>query len=503
MTVINREQTTFQKCESPSGLFDKLRVDEPRGVVVQRGLAPATIVVAPDPGETVVIDPKLGTVLKFAFSLADANIEPTTNGLRIELPNGGTVILKNMSLLEAVPVLATQNGTVDPQICTTDVGQIVQILDRTGSGFRSQQHAPTEMVLPTLIAHGVLGGTALDYHVFDPVVTFRPMMGADLAATSNGLSAADDALTLTEDGPIAGGNVLTNDSSASGSPMTVALINGSAANIGFPVASAHGWLTLNTDGTYSYEVNNADADGQALGVGESFTDIFSYTITDADGNTSTATLTITITGTNDGPVANADSNTVAEGTAAPVTGNVLTNDTDVDGDTLTVTTTGAQTGSYGTVTINANGGYSYNLDNSNPAVQALGVGETATEVFSYSISDGNGGTSISTLTITITGTNDAPVANADVNTIAEDTVPPISGNVLTNDSDVEGDALSVTTTGAQTGSYGTVTIAADGTYSYTLDNSNPAVQGLAVGETVTETFSYSISDGNGGTATST
>jgi hypothetical protein len=69
MTVINREQTTFQKCESPSGLFDKLRLDEPRGVVVQRGLAPATIVVAPDPGETVVIDPKLGTVLKFAFSL--------------------------------------------------------------------------------------------------------------------------------------------------------------------------------------------------------------------------------------------------------------------------------------------------------------------------------------------------------------------------------------------------------------------------------------------------
>src|SRR5215510_7379771 len=446
MTVINREQTTFQKCESPSGLFDKLRVDEPRGVVVQRGLAPATIVVAPDPGETVVIDPKLGTVLKFAFSLAEANIEPTTNGLRIELPNGGTVILKNMSLLEAVPVLATQNGTVDPQICTTDVGQIVQILDRTGSGFRSQQHAPTEMVLPTLIAHGVLGGTALDYHVFDPVVTFRPMMGADLAATSGGLNAADDALTLAEDGPIAGGNVLTNDSSASGSPMTVALVNGLVGNVGIPVASAHGWLTLNADGTYSYEVNNADADVQALGVGESFTEIFSYTITDVDGNTSTATLTITITGTNDGPVANADSNTVAEGAAAPVTGNVLTNDTDVDGDTLTVTTTGAQTGGYGTVTINANGGYSYSLDNSNPAVQALGVGETLTETFSYSISDGNGGTSTSTLTITVTGTNDNPTADDDSYGVSEDgsvTINAANG-VLNGDTDIDGDSLTVT-----------------------------------------------------------
>src|SRR5262245_44392558 len=162
MTVINPEQTTFQKCESPSELFDKLRVDEPRGVVVERGRAPSTIVVAPDPGETVIIDPKLGTVLKFAFSLSEANIEPTANGLRIDLPNGGTVVLKNMSLLEAVPVLATQVGDVGPEACTPDVGQVVQILDRTGSGFRREAPQSTEMVLPTLIAHGVLGATSLD-----------------------------------------------------------------------------------------------------------------------------------------------------------------------------------------------------------------------------------------------------------------------------------------------------------------------------------------------------
>ena len=54
-----------------------------------------------------------------------------------------------------------------------------------------------------------------------------------------------------------------------------------------------------------------------MSVGESFTEIFSYTITDGDGNTSTATLTITITGTNDGPVANADTDTVAEDTVGP------------------------------------------------------------------------------------------------------------------------------------------------------------------------------------------
>ena len=79
------------------------------------------------------------------------------------------------------------------------------------------------------------------------------------------------------------------------------------------------------------------------------------------------------------------------------------------------------------------------LDNTNAAVQVLGVGETLTDSFSYSISDGNGGTATSTLTITITGTNDGPVANADVDAVVEDTAAPITGNVLTNDTDPEGD----------------------------------------------------------------
>src|SRR6185312_8650295 len=113
--------------------------------------------------------------------------------------------------------------------------------------------------------------------------------------------------------------------------------------------------------------------------------------------------------------------------------------------------------------------YSFALNNGNAAVQALSVGETLTQSFNYTISDGNGGTSISTLTITITGTNDGPVAVADTAVIAEDTVAPVTGNVLTNDTDVDGDALTVTTTGAQTGTYGSVTIAVNGAYSYSLN----------------------------------
>ena len=320
-----------------------------------------------------------------------------------------------------------------------------------------------------------------------------------ITGTNDGPVANPDINTVAEDAVVAvTGNVLTNDTDVdTGDTLTVTT---TGAQVG-----TYGTVTIAANGAYSFTLNNANAAVQALGVGQTLTQSFNYTISDGHGGTSTSTLTITITGTNDGPVANPDTNTVAEDTVAAVTGNVLTNDTDPDtGDTLTVTTTGAQTGPYGTVTIAANGAYSFTLNNGNAAVQALGVGQTLTQSFNYTISDGHGGTSTSTLTITITGTNDGPVANPDTAVIAEDTVAPVTGNVLTNDTDVDtGDVLTVTTTGAQAGTYGSVTIAANGAYSYTLNNGNAAVQALGVGQTLTETFNYSISDGHGGTSTST
>src|SRR6185295_17085757 len=318
-----------------------------------------------------------------------------------------------------------------------------------------------------------------------------------ITGTNDGPVANPDTNTVAEDtvAPVTG-NVLTNDTDVdTGDTLTVTT---TGAQTG-----PYGTVTIAANGAYSFTLNNGNAAVQALGVGQTLTQSFNYTISDGQGGTSTSTLTITITGTNDGPVANPNTAVIAEDTAAPVTGNVLTNDTDVDtGDVLTVTTTGGQAGTYGSVTIAANGAYSYTLNNANAAVQALGVGQTLTETFNYSISDGHGGTSTSTLTITITGTNDGPVANPNTATIAEDTVAPITGNVLTNDTDPDsGDTLTVTTTGAQTGPYGTVTIAADGTYSFTLNNGNAAVQALGVGQTLTQAFSYTISDGHGGTAT--
>ena len=103
--------------------------------------------------------------------------------------------------------------------------------------------------------------------------------------------------------------MLTNDTDVdTGATMTVAAVNGSAGNVGTAVAGTYGSVTINADGSYSYTLDNADADTNALAQGASVTDVFSYTVTDEHGATSTATLTITITGTNDAPVAVADTN---------------------------------------------------------------------------------------------------------------------------------------------------------------------------------------------------
>ncbi|OYY39602.1 MAG: hypothetical protein B7Y60_00005, partial [Polaromonas sp. 35-63-35] len=150
-------------------------------------------------------------------------------------------------------------------------------------------------------------------------------------------------------------------------------------------------------------------------------DTFTYTMRDTVGATSTANLVITIQGGNDGPVAVADTGTAVEaGTAAGsnATGNVLTNDTDVDsGDTKTVsaitggTVGSALVGTYGSVTLNADGTYTYVVNNANAAVNALRTSaNTLTDTFTYTMRDTVGATSTANLVITIQGGNDGPVA---------------------------------------------------------------------------------------------
>src|SRR5437868_3886297 len=288
-------------------------------------------------------------------------------------------------------------------------------------------------------------------------------------------------------------------------------------------------------GTVGWTYSVADGATDYLAAGQTATEKFTVTVDDGQGGTVDQTVTITVTGTNEAPVAVADVASVKEDTNTvpqpnPVSGNLLSNDTDVDtNDTHSVSalsggvdngTTITVAGTYGTLVVTkATGAYSYTLANAQANVQALAEGQAVSDVFTYTNSDNHSATSSDLLTVTVTGTNDAPVAVADVASVKEDTntVPqpnPVSGNLLSNDTDVDtNDTHSVSaltggtdngTTITVAGTYGTLVVTkATGAYSYTLANAQTNVQALAEGQQVTDIFTYTNSDNHSGTSSST
>ncbi|MDQ8023797.1 MAG: Ig-like domain-containing protein [Moraxellaceae bacterium] len=220
--------------------------------------------------------------------------------------------------------------------------------------------------------------------------------------------------------------------------------------------------------------------------------------------TTTSTLTLSVTPVADPTVTAADTLTIAEdsGTSG---GNVLTNDSDPDGPlrvsqfVVNGTTYAVASGSSNTATIagvgvlvmNSNGAYTFT-----PAANYNGSVPTVT----YTATDG-ASSATSTLNITVTPVNDAPVGQADTNTTAEDTTLTVTAanGVLANDSDVDGNTLTVTQftvagvagtfTAGQTATItgiGALTLNSNGSYSFVpAANYNGAVP----------VVTYTVSDG--------
>jgi PKD repeat protein len=193
------------------------------------------------------------------------------------------------------------------------------------------------------------------------------------------------------------------------------------------------------------------------------------------GNALTINFTVIDDGGNQPPTAVNDSASVNEDSS--VTINVLANDTDPDSDPLTVVS--VQDPGNGTAVKNGDNTITYT-----PNADYNGA-----DSFTYTIGDGNGGTDTATVSITVNPVNDAPSANNDTASVNEDSSVTI--NVLANDSDIDGDSLSVTTVG--TPSHGTAVKNGDNTITYTP----------SVNYNGSDSFTYSITDGNGGTATAT
>jgi VCBS repeat-containing protein len=299
--------------------------------------------------------------------------------------------------------------------------------------------------------------------------------------------ASPDAATTPEDTPVSG-NLLGNDSDVDGNSLSVTSFSIAGVSGSFSAGSTAsipgvGSLVINGDGSYTF-TPAANYNGAVP--------LVTYSVTDGAGGSASSSLSITVSSVNDNPVAVANTGTTTEDSSA--SGNVLPNDSDVDGDALVVAgvsfgatagTVGSPiVGTHGTLTLNADGNYTYVPASS---TQALDTGESVSDVFTYSVSDGNGGSASTTLTLTVTGTNDAPVTTADVGSTPEDT--PISGNVLANDSDPDVEALTrgsfsvaglpgtfAAGTTATVPGVGTLVINANGSYTFTpAPNYNGAV----------------------------
>ncbi len=364
--------------------------------------------------------------------------------------------------------------------------------------------------------------------------------GPVLVADGNGSDLVTEAGTLDPGDPSAVGKLLINDSDPDANDtLTLSAVNGSAANIGTAVAGTYGSLLVDAAGNWTYTLDDADPDTEALAQGEIATEVFGYSVVDSTGAEASSTLTITITGSGDNapPVASDDSLQVDEDDVhgfaqADIFGQVslaLANDTDPEGDALRASsiTNGTDTETLpdpfgapgqtmtiagtngGVFTVRNDGAYSFDT---NGEFNALAHGEFVSTGITYTVTDANGGTDTAEITVDVRGRNDAPVAVADDNGgdpvveagFATAGDPSASGNVLANDTDPDTSdvlfVLSVEADNANVGAsvaglYGSVVIDANGDWTYTLDDLNPSTRALAEGEVVTETFQYVVNDG--------
>ncbi len=285
--------------------------------------------------------------------------------------------------------------------------------------------------------------TAVTIHV-TPVAD-APVGMADAYTT-------DEDVALTIDATL---GVLANDSDGDGDVLTVSLVTG-------PVSGA---LTLNGDGSFSY-TPNADFNGS---------DSFVYQASDGTLTSEPITVSLTVNPVNDAPSGVADEYAGDEDTALVVdaANGLLANDSDADGDPMTVSLVSGPAS--GALALNPDGSFSYT-----PNADFFG-----NDSFVYEASDGTLTSDPVTVTITVAPVNDGPVSVGDEYSTGEDTLLTFdaANGVLANDSDGDGDTLTVSLLSGTAN--GELTLNADGSFSYSPnDNVNDS-----------DSFVYQASDG--------
>ncbi|MFQ2829418.1 retention module-containing protein [Aeromonas caviae] len=359
--------------------------------------------------------------------------------------------------------------------------------------------------------------------------------GLDVVVLDDVPTAVSDVnLTVaSENNLVLNGNVITNDvQGADGAAVTAGTLSGT-----------YGSLVLNANGTYTYTLNPNDGDFKALTGGGVGSEVFTYTLTDADGDVSTATLTLTIKNDDDG-VTITNLTPKGEGGDAKVYEDDLLatrganesagsdsskESTTVTGDFTISAPDGVKTLSVGGTNIVVNGvvagfplsgvttplgntltitgynpatglvSYSYTL-NDNEAHPTANGNNSLFEDFAVSLVDSDGDSASNTLSVQIV--DDVPTAVSDVNlTVASENNLVLNGNVITND--VQGADGAAVTAGTLSGTYGSLVLNANGTYTYTLNPNDGDFKALTGGGVGSEVFTYTLTDADGDVSTAT
>ena len=310
---------------------------------------------------------------------------------------------------------------------------------------------------------GYFGSDSFTYQASDGART-SAVTTVTLNVTAAAPTANNDTYSnIPHDRTYNGSSVLANDNVNGSDSVSVSVVS----NV------SHGSLTLNINGTFSY----------TPAAGYLGNDSFTYKVHDATNSTdsNTATVSLTVVDPN-APVAVADNYSVAEGGSLTVlaTSGVLSNDSDADsGDTLTAAV--ISTPSHGSLTFDSNGDGGF--------VYTPAAGFSGSDSFTYQASDGARTSAITTVTLNVTAV--APTANNDAySTIPHDRT--YSGSsVLANDTANSGDSLTASV--VSNVSHGSLTLNANGTFSYTP----------AAGYLGSDSFTYKIHDATNSTDSNT
>ncbi|MDP9422339.1 MAG: DUF5801 domain-containing protein [Pseudomonadota bacterium] len=476
----------------------------------------------------------------------DDTSETTAGAITFTAPDGpATITIDGVAVTAVGQTFAGSFGTLTiTSIAGGSIGYSYTLADNTSGNATSDDFA-----ISVTDADGDVANDTLVINIIDDVPT---AVNDTDTVPSGQTTATGNVITDASAGDAGDGDTGADTVGADNATVSGVSSNNVPANSdnnpagGFVVAGQHGTLTMQADGSYSYV--------RADGAPGTFQDVFTYTLTDGDGDSDTATLTIDISdaptsldvptqgeagtlvselglptrnggepaGTGEAADGNgADNDDASETTAGVISFTAPDGPATVTIDGVAVTGTVGQTfnGAHGVLTITSYNagtgqiGYSYTLtDNTS--------GNATFDDFAVVVTDNDGDSSNATLTINIV--DDAPIAVNDTDSIPNGGTTA-TGNVITDasagdagDSDTGADTVGADNAAVSgvssnnvpansdndaaggfvvVGQYGTLTMQADGNYSYVRADGSPG--------NVQDVFTYTLTDGDGDTTTAT